>query len=78
MDIIGKINALKILLAQTDYQALKHADGAMPDEEYEQIRKKRAEWRRQINELEAEEADGAPAFAWVADAETQNGGEPIA
>lgn len=52
MDIQGKINALKIMLAQTDYQALKHADGALSDEEYEPIRVLRAEWRRKINELE--------------------------
>lgn len=75
MDVRGEINALKILLAQTDYQALKRADGAISDEEYEPIRVQRAEWRTKINELEAEEADGAPAFAWVADAETSAGGE---
>lgn len=58
MDKSGEINAYKILLAQTDYQALKHADGAISDEEYAPIREKRAEWRRKINELETLPGDG--------------------
>lgn len=61
MDINGEINSYKILLAQTDYQALKHADGAISDEEYAPIREKRAEWRRMINELEALPGDGDEA-----------------
>ena len=54
MDINAEINALKILLRDTDYKALKHADGALSDEEYEPIRIKRAAWRAKINELEAQ------------------------
>lgn len=50
----GKINALKQLLAQTDYQALKFSDGAMGEDEYAPTRQQRAEWRAQINELEAQ------------------------
>lgn len=53
-EIAGKINALKQLLAQTDYQALKFSDGAMAEEEYAPTRQQRAEWRAQINELEAQ------------------------
>lgn len=48
----AEINALRQLLAQTDYKALKHADGALSDEEYEECRKQRAEWRAKINELQ--------------------------
>lgn len=52
--IFAEINALKILLRDTDYKALKHADGALTDEEYAPIRQQRAEWRARINELEAQ------------------------
>ena len=33
--------------------ALKHADGALTDEEYEPTRAQRAEYRKQINDLQA-------------------------
>ena len=39
----AEIRGLQQLLAATDYKALKHADGALTDEEYEQ----------QINDLQA-------------------------
>lgn len=51
--ILAEINALKILLRDTDYKALKHADGALTDEEYAPIRQERAAWRAKINELES-------------------------
>lgn len=54
---IAEINALKILLRDTDYKALKHADGALSEEEYAPIRAQRAAWRARINELEAELED---------------------
>ena len=50
-----EINALKILLAQTDYVALKVAEAEMygeSTEEFKEIIDKRREWRRKINELE--------------------------
>jgi hypothetical protein len=50
----SEIAIRKQLLEQSDYQALKHADGAMTDEEYEEIKEKRAKWRAEINELEEE------------------------
>ena len=53
-EIRNEIAGLKILLSQSDYKALKHADGALTDEEYEETRLKRAEFREKINELEAE------------------------
>ena len=52
MNYKSEIVALKSLLADTDYKALKHADGAMSDEEYESVRVQREEWRRLINEYE--------------------------
>lgn len=57
MNYKAEIVALKSLLADTDYKALKHADGAMSDEEYEPIRAQRKEWRRLINEYEEKVKD---------------------
>lgn len=56
-----EINTCKQLLAQTDYQALKHADGALGDDEYAQVRGQRAAWRARINELEQALAGEAEA-----------------
>lgn len=39
--IESDIRALKQLLLNTDYKALKHADGALTDEEYETTRLER-------------------------------------
>ena len=50
----AEINACKNILAQTDYKALKHADGALSDKEYDQTKAQRAGLRERINELEAE------------------------
>lgn len=54
--IYAEINALKILLRDTDYKALKHSDGALSEDEYAPIRAQRAAWRARINELEKLEA----------------------
>ncbi len=43
---------LKRKLSETDYQAIKYAEGALSAEEYEGMRTQRAEWRRRIGELE--------------------------
>lgn len=48
-----RIAELKSLLASTDYLCLKHADGALSDEEYASTRAQRQAWRDEINELEA-------------------------
>lgn len=53
-EIQSEINAFKQLLKQTDYKALKHADGAMTDEEYEETRQEREFYRSEVNRLEAE------------------------
>lgn len=50
----SEIRGLKQLLASTDYKALKHADGALTDEEYEPTRLERQELRDKINTLEWE------------------------
>lgn len=52
MDTQGRINALKQLLNNSDYKVLKHVDGDITEEEYEDIREQRRAWRKEINELE--------------------------
>lgn len=56
-EIEAEINGYKNLLAQTDYMAIKHADGALSPEEYEPTRAKREQWRTSINELEPQLVD---------------------
>lgn len=53
-DIQSDINAFKQLLSNTDYKALKHADGVITDEEYAEALEERESFRARINELEAE------------------------
>ena len=48
-----EINELKQKLADTDYQALKYAEGQISEEEYLPIKEQRQAWRDRINELEA-------------------------
>ena len=48
-----RINELKALLKATDYQAIKYAEGEMPNEEYSPVRELRKGWRKEINDLEA-------------------------
>lgn len=55
--IESEIAGLKQILAGTDYKALKHADGALSNAEYEETRQFRQELRDQINELEAKLAE---------------------
>lgn len=52
--IEAEIRGLQQLLTATDYKALKHADGVISDEEYEETRQIRIDYRQQINDLEAE------------------------
>ena len=49
----ARIKELKKLLAETDYQAIKYAEGVITAEEYEETKQKRIAWRKEINELEA-------------------------
>jgi hypothetical protein len=59
-EIDSEICALEQLLAQSDYLALKHADGALTDEEYAGARAERQQWRDRINELQAMPAEADP------------------
>ena len=52
--IESEIRGLQQLLSESDYQALKHADGALTDEEYDPIRLQRQSYREKINKLEGE------------------------
>jgi hypothetical protein len=52
--IQGEIIALKSLLADTDYQCLKYAEGALTEAEFADTKAKRRAWREEINELEDE------------------------
>lgn len=51
-DTKTRINGLKQLLSDTDYKAIKYAEGLITDEEYQEIRKQRIIWREEINRLE--------------------------
>ena len=56
-EIIGEINALKILLKDSDYIALKVTEAMMNGEDTSQFAEKianRKMWREKINELEVE------------------------
>ena len=47
-----EIEILKQKLVDSDYKAIKYAEGQMTIEEYEPIKVKRQNWRDRINELE--------------------------
>lgn len=47
-----EIETLKQQLSDTDYKAIKYAEGQLSDEEYEPIRTQRQDWRDRIGELE--------------------------
>ena len=50
--IEAEIAELKRALADTDYKAIKYAEGELTFAEYEPTRVQRAAWRARINELE--------------------------
>ena len=47
-----EIAKLKEKLRETDYQAIKFAEGEMSLEDYAELKEKRAAWRKKINEFE--------------------------
>lgn len=51
---LNRINELKQNLANTDYQAIKYAEGQLSVEEYMSIRTLRQSWRNEINILESQ------------------------
>lgn len=52
MSIIVKIDELKKKLQETDYKCLKYVDGALSEEEYEEVKELRQSYRDEINKLE--------------------------
>lgn len=68
----ARIAQLKQCLVESDYKALKFADGVLSEEEYAPVRAERQAWRDEINEIEKtfteptitrEEMDAAEAAA---------------
>ena len=52
-----RINELKTLLEESDYKAIKYAEGLISEEEYAPIKQERQSYRAEINQLEAEIAE---------------------
>ena len=48
----GEINAYRQILANTDYLAIKYAEGELSESEYHDTKAKRRECRDRIHELE--------------------------
>ena len=57
LPIEHKIGILKCKLAETDYKAIKYAEGELLEEEYAETKAQRKEWRKEINKLEEELKD---------------------
>ena len=51
-EVTERISELKKLLADSDYQAIKYAEGLISASEYAPIKAKREMWRKEINDLE--------------------------
>lgn len=54
-----RIEELKQKLFNTDYQAIKYAEGELSEEEYAPMRIQRKLWRDEINQLEEEVQNAA-------------------
>ncbi len=50
----ARLSELRSLLADSDYKAIKYAEGLITEEEYAPIKAQRQSWRDEINRLEAE------------------------
>lgn len=48
-----KIEELKRRLSETDYKAIKYAEGLISEEEYAETKALRQSWRDEINQLES-------------------------
>ena len=70
--IQGEINALKILLRDSDYVACKIVEGVAKDGEYDDILAKRQEWRNLINNYEVEYMNEERAMKAKQSAEESN------
>lgn len=53
-EVQRKISEIKAKLSQTDYQAIKYAEGFISETDYAPIKAQRQAWRDEINALEAE------------------------
>lgn len=53
----NRIYELKALLQESDYKAIKFAEGELSAEEYEPTRLQRRAWREEINVIESELAE---------------------
>lgn len=54
ISIEQQIEQLKQNLADTDYKAIKYAEGLLTEEEYAETKALRQQWRDEINRLESE------------------------
>lgn len=52
-----RISELKTLLDESDYKAIKYAEGLISEAEYEPIKSERQRYREEINQLESEIAE---------------------
>ena len=52
--IKNRIKELKKLLTDSDYKAIKYAEGQITEEEFAPIKAQRQAWRDEINQLEEE------------------------
>lgn len=51
---LARIDELKTLLQESDYKAIKYAEGWLTGDEYAYTKAQRQEWRDEINRLEGE------------------------
>ena len=73
-DIEARLNALRQLLHNTDYQAIKHSEGWIADDAYAEVKVQRQAWRTEINELEARLAEMEESITTVIDERAINRG----
>lgn len=52
---LARIDELKTLLQESDYKAIKYAEGWLTGDEYAYTKAQRQEWRDEINRLEGNE-----------------------
>lgn len=55
-EIHARINALKSLLTQTDYKAIKAAEGDPPSD-WAEVKEKRKAWRSEVDALQIQLAE---------------------
>ena len=52
--LMSQIRGYQLLLNESDYKAIKHSEGLIPEDEYAETKAMRQEYRNKINELEEE------------------------